>query len=210
MENNDFEKFGKLLIALGEIYSKVISPAVIKLYWAVLRQYDFPVIEKAVGDIVSSHKYNTMPLPAHFIDAISPPSTIDLKVLDAIKTMETTMIIAGSYQSVVFIDPILTATIEQFGGWIELCRQTSAMSDRDYTFFLKEFERIYRSYNHRDMKTKILLGRTDRDNLALGYLDESNLSTPYCPDGEIIYTENHYLLPDGQVINIPKSLDLLK
>lgn len=211
MNSNDFEKFGKLIVALGEVYSKTISPAVVKLYWSALRQYEYPVIEKAVSDIISTHKYNTMPLPANFLEAINPQSATDLRVLDAIKTMEQTMIIASSYQSVLFLDSALTATIENFGGWIELCRQTREMTDRDYTFFIKEFERVYRAFCNRNDKPKILLGRLDRDNMALGYLSEdfvltlpngeqSKQALPYCPDGKIIDDGERFILPNGETI----------
>lgn len=207
MKESEYDQFGKMLAFMGEAYGKEISAGLVKIYWLALKQFELGEIERAITHIVSKHKYNTLPLPAHFIEAIHPPEERDLRVLSAIKVFEETVRVKGCYSSVIFLDDALTQTIEQFGGWLKLCYQIGDMTDRDYSFFLKEFERIYRLFIDRDCgMPRILLGQFDRDNIASGYKKEINV-LPYCPDGTVVKTESAWLLPDGRTIQFERLLE---
>jgi hypothetical protein len=73
----------------------------------------------------------------------------------------------GSYQSIVFDDPLIHAVIEAMGGWIELC----AMQLDELPFKAREFQKRYMGFIQKAPKRypKYCCGIAEGENLRLGY-----------------------------------------
>lgn len=211
MTQEDFVKFGRLIESIAKSYSQDINADVVKIYWLVLKRYSYEEVELAAEQVLTTHEYNTMPAPAQFVKAINPPEKLEVRVMEAIKTVEDTMTICGSYRSVVFADPYISATLTQFGLWPQVCRDVAQMDDREYGFWKKDFARIYKALivARPGLKHTILVGIHDAQNISNGYQVGWTLTLPdgtvkkqlpYCDLGEVKEIQSGLLLPSGEMI----------
>jgi hypothetical protein len=146
------------------IYSKEISTNTLDLYWKILESCSLSAIERALfKHLRDAERGRFLPLPSdlmHQINGSSPFLSAWTKVSKAIQ-------IHGTYQTVVFDDPIIHCVIHEMGGWIQLCEQEVSK----LPFYQKEFERRYQYYfrhppnNH----PKSLMGKADQYNQQIGF-----------------------------------------
>lgn len=198
-------RIAEIITLMAELYGKTLSRGAIGLYCTVLAEYPIEKIEAAAANILKTHKYATIPKPAEFIEFIEPPDKVEHNAAEALRIMEETMIIAGSYQSIVLKDTVLQSVIQYYGGWPQICDETRTMDDTEYSFFRKEFTRLYKIYSRDPRPRVILLGRLDMENRANGFLDDSFTlklpdgktikQIPYSPDGNLKYGDTTFLLP---------------
>lgn len=141
MTPQDHEMFAKMLIAVGELYSKEVTPTMISLYFKSLAEYDI----KDIGRAFNLHVKNPdngqfFPKPADIVRMLEGNTENQgmlawVKVRDAVGR-------AGPWRTVAFDDPIIHLVIVDMGGWPKLCD----MGADDEPFIAKEFEKRYRSY----------------------------------------------------------------
>lgn len=144
MQQEDRKRFGNALMACAEMYGKKMSDALIALYWQGLSEYDVEAVERAIA----AHMRNPdsgqwMPKIADIIRLISG-TTSDAALLAWAKVDKAVRHV-GTYESVVFDDPIIHQTLRDMGGWIQLGTKT----DEEWPFVAKEFENRYRGYRSR-------------------------------------------------------------
>jgi hypothetical protein len=143
MKVEDFEKFKVGLAAIYVMYKTEISPIVVDIWWRSMKDYDL----EAVIDGFNKHLMNPdggqfIPKPADIVKYIGG-SNVDNSMLAWSKVDEAIRKV-GTYQTVVFDDPIIHAVIYDIGGWIALGSRTMD----DWPFVGKEFQNRYRGYKN--------------------------------------------------------------
>jgi len=163
----DVKKFSELLFGLGEMYNQKFSQIVVDLYYNALKNYDFEQINKAAQDCIKTHKYSSMPKPAHFIEMIDgdPDDRARIAWTMAHKALKE----VGYYNSVEFADPVISQVIHELGGWIIFCDTRKT----EIPFVEKRFIDFYRTIAKRKNKKPVKL---------LGYVEIKNKNTGYSKD----------------------------
>lgn len=52
--HNDEARFANVIFGLGDYYGKTISPAVVGIYWGILKNYEFEEVDRAIKVILSN------------------------------------------------------------------------------------------------------------------------------------------------------------
>ena len=141
MKPNDYDQFANLLQALADMYRYQLTPAGIQIWWSALEDMDLAVIM----DAMRRHTRNTdsgqfMPKPADII-RMATGSSQD-KALQAWHKVDKAVRQIGTYQSVVFDDPLIHRVLYEMGGWIAL----GTKRDDEWPFVAREFEARYRAF----------------------------------------------------------------
>jgi hypothetical protein len=99
VDENEFEndegKFANLIFGLGEYFGKTVTPAVIGIYWNVLKGYEFSDVDKAVANLLAdpSHEFfGRIPLANEIIAALPSHKSIQWMTAD-----ETWPIVVQAY-----------------------------------------------------------------------------------------------------------------
>ena len=168
MSENDFEEFCNLVSAVGDLYGKEQSRFALGLWWGALKSYDL----NAVRDALSRHVSNPdtgqfMPKPADVVKMISG-RTVD-KALIVWSKVDKAVRQTGTYEDVVFDDPLIHRVICDMGGWIAL----GAKTEKDWPFVGKEFENRYRGYS-------TCGGIPEHENILVGIANAQNRQNGYC------------------------------
>lgn len=163
MNQTDFERFAKALIACSEVYGKSMSTEQVKLYWFVLKDYEWSDIERAFGVILRTHRYPTMPTPAQFIEAMD---NSEVRAIQAERDLEYLQIVYGSSESVEIDDPALVATIDSLGGWVRFNDRLREANKFQYGQFINDFKLLYVHHlqERTQPKSMKLIGRYETDN----------------------------------------------
>lgn len=147
MEDNIEERrrFAGLLTALSDYYKSEISKAVAGIYWQGLKQYDYEAIEKAcwAHTQLPDEAGRWMPRNSDIIKMIEG-STVDQAAL-AWSKVDIGIRVRGTWDDVVFDDPLIHRVIADMGGWVLL----GGKEDKEWPFVGKEFQARYRSYRMR-------------------------------------------------------------
>lgn len=144
MTSTDQQPFVLLMTSIAELYGKKLSKPLLDIYWRCLEPYSLALIRTALkAHILHPDGGQFMPKPADVLRIIHGNSETQAlqawgKVLQAIRMV-------GSYDSVVFDDPVIHAAIMELGGWVELCHSDT----KSLVFIGKQFEKIYSGYLHR-------------------------------------------------------------
>lgn len=180
MDRRDKEKFAQILLGISEIYAKEISDAAGDVLFNSLKDYDI----EAVSDAFSRHCKNPdngqyFPKPADIIRLIEGGSK-DAAAL-AWSKVDKAVRRVGTYETVVFDDPIIHAVIYDMGGWISFGEKT----EEEWPFVSNEFRQRYAGYKSRlaqiDLFPRQLIGISEANNggryLGQWYKDKG-LSAP--------------------------------
>lgn len=144
MLSQEREQFEALWLRTLALYNQTASNDVLDDVFEILQGFPLTDIKRAL----LAHKRNPkegrfMPLPSDVVryivgDADSLSQLAWAKVEKAISSV-------GIYQSVVFDDSIIMATINELGGWIKLCNT----SGDKFQYLKNDFARLYRGYLNR-------------------------------------------------------------
>lgn len=141
MRNEDKPQFAKLMVALGEYYSKEVSDGLIGIYWSGLQHFDLPAVREAMNrHMQNADSGQFMPKIADISKMLA--GTTQDRALQAWSKVDRAVRAVGNYRSVVFDDPLIHRAIQEMGGWVSL----GAKSEDEWPFVAKEFENRYRSY----------------------------------------------------------------
>ncbi len=141
MKQIDKKFFVALMTAMTEIYGKKLSSQLLEIYWRSLEPYELNDIKQALNAyIVNPDNGQFIPKPADIIKILSGNSTEKAlyawnKVLKAIRQV-------GSYNSIVFDDPIIHLILDDMGGWILMCKT----NESELSFARYDFEKRYKCY----------------------------------------------------------------
>lgn len=162
MNDNDKQRFLSCLLGAAEIIGKDLSKQAMKLYWEILKKYSIEEVEQAFFSHASNPDVGQfMPKPADIIKAIdgsgeSRSMTAWTKVDKALRTI-------GTYETVVFDDPIIHKVISDMGGWVGF----GEILENEYPFKANEFNKRYLGYaNRQNIKhPKKLIGLFEITNI---------------------------------------------
>lgn len=170
MKIEEFEKFGQMLVAVGDLYGKTMGEMSIGIYFNALKEYDFAAVRQAFDRYVKNPDSGQfMPKPADLIRMMQGTS-LDASMAAWAK-VDKAIRQVGPYASVVFDDPLIHRAIADIGGWVALGSKT----DDDWPFVARDFQNIYKGYAHRNDLPDydpILLGISDQHNSSEGYAKE--------------------------------------
>ncbi len=166
MEEHDVTEFGKLLVKLGELYTKPISFDLTTIYWKAFEGFDWVDVKAAF----EAHARNPdcgqfFPKPADIVRFIEGNG--ETRALRAWTIVEKTMRQIGIYQSIVFDDYLTHAVIDEMGGWVQLC----SMTIDDLPFRAREFQKRYMAFviKKPTRYPSILYGLANIQNTKDGY-----------------------------------------
>lgn len=167
MTQDDFEKFEDLLSGVGEIYGKTLSEFALSLWWGALKNYDLAAIRNALHrHVVNPDNGQYMPKPADVVWMIGGTSTDSAMI--AWTKVDKAVRQVGTWQDVVFDDPLIHRVIDDMGGWIEFGKKT----EDEWPFVAKEFETRYRGYASRGITPEykgVLTGIANANNSRHGF-----------------------------------------
>ena len=142
MHNEDKKQFAELVSDCMSMYEKTVTKGMLKIWWAALEQFDLQDVQRAFGKHVATNQF--FPKPANIIGIIQGDGeTMALQAWDKVFRAVGSV---GGYQSVVFDDPAIHASIEELGGWHEVC---ACPDMKSFEFLGNRFRTLYKSYSNR-------------------------------------------------------------
>lgn len=167
MVDSDLEPFFALLTLTAEQYRREISVHLRKLYWNALSGYDLQTVRDALHmHIHNPDKGRFWPSVADIIYAIEGGGQD--RALRAWALVDRAVRLVGSYESVVFDDPLIHCAIDEMGGWTSLGKK----QEKEWPFVAKEFAERYRNLAaHRrpgDTHPPVLVGTIEADRAGHG------------------------------------------
>jgi hypothetical protein len=163
----DYERFLTVLTGVADYYGKELSEGVISLYWQGLLQYDIEAVEKALWDHTQNPDNGQfMPKIADLTRAMQGRTQDQAAI--AWSKVDQAVRRVGTYQDVVFDDPIIHRVIADMGGWIWFGNQV----EDEWPFVAKNFENRYRGYKLRGETPEyqpVLIGMANAQNQQNGF-----------------------------------------
>ena len=173
MTENDFAQFRKGVAGVYAFYEKDLSDFSLDLWWRAMKRYDLSaIIEGFNRHVMNPDQGKWLPKPADIIKMIDG-GTQD-SALIAWAEVDRRMREVGTYQSIVFDDPLIHRVLSDMGGWIPLGMKT----ETEWPFVAKEFENRYRGYKARNEIPEYpshLIGLAEAHNSKEGY----RIDTPF-------------------------------
>lgn len=166
MKSQHLEAFTALMTGVAELYGKVMSPQLISIYWEGLKEYDFDAVKEALNlHVRNPDTGQFMPKIADVVK-FAEGSTLT-QAFQAWQKVMQAMHSIGTYQSVVFDDPLIHAVIADMGGWQPL----GMVQDDDLPFKAREFEKRYQAYKIRPPQNypRKLVGVFEQTNNTNGF-----------------------------------------
>ena len=121
METDDFDLFAELLGGVFELYGREASPFAMQVWWEALRPFDFSAIRMAFSRHVQNPDVGQFPpKPADVLRMLG--GTTQDKALQAWAKVDKAVRHVGTYQTVVFDDPLIHRVLHDMGGWVEIGR----------------------------------------------------------------------------------------
>lgn len=137
MDEGAFRKFAHLMVQVAEIYGEKLSEIKIQLYFELLKEYPYEIIE---GAFVSHTKLSKFfPKPADIIELIE--GSPEDKSLQAWLFLVDLIERYGYYYTIIVNDPVFVATVEDLGGWMHIC---STWKKSELVFREKEFREKFK------------------------------------------------------------------
>jgi hypothetical protein len=167
MIDQDLSRFAEMIVGVGEVYGKSLTPIVIDVYWSVLKAFKFEEVKKAIYlHLENPDVGRYLPKPADIIMAVEGSS--QNQALRAWTKVVSASQRIGVYTSVAFDDALIHAVIEDMGGWRIFC----AVETEQLPFVGKEFQERYRGYVIKKplRYPKYLTGIAESQNSIRGYV----------------------------------------
>ncbi|WP_322070960.1 DUF6475 domain-containing protein [Paraburkholderia bannensis] len=166
MTPNDHGDFVALVADVHAFYRRDFSDFSASVWWSALNQYDLAAVRDAIG----RHSVNTdsgqfMPMPADIVKMLQG-STQDAALVAWAK-VDRAVRSCGTYNSVVFDDPVIHRVIVDMGGWVLV----GGKFEKEWPFVAKEFENRYRGYRLRSDTPEylpVLIGIAEAQNNRTG------------------------------------------
>lgn len=165
MTNDQKERFGQMLTDTLNIYRLDVTKSLLEIWWQDLCHFDIDAIEQAL----SMHRKNPdegqfAPKPANIVRLLG--GTTKDRAIMAWNKAKKAISSVGSYESVVFDDPIIHAVISDMGGWVTFCQGSAD----ELKFRQTDFENRYRTYLFAPPQSypKVLAGISQTENASSG------------------------------------------
>lgn len=166
MNPNDRAKLIEVLSGVHDFYGRDLSKFAIAVWEQACEAFDVQQVTKALSaHLMDPERGQFMPRPADIVRQFHGTNTDRSliawgKVLDAMQRV-------GAYASVCFDDGLIHSSIEDMGGWMQLCRSKTD----ELPFLQKRFCDGYKAYANRGDATfpAMLPGEHQIANAAKGY-----------------------------------------
>ncbi len=170
IQNKESEiKFSELLSGVAEMYGQSPSPILFELWFNTLKRFDFEAISRAFSTHIQDPDHGKfMPRPADIVRIIEG-SGQDSAFLAWTK-FEKALGTVGTYESVVFDDPIIHRVVADMGGWT----RQGQVTERELPYVKNEFIRRYQEIKSRGVIPEYppkLVGISEGQNRLSGFLD---------------------------------------
>lgn len=170
MQTNEFEQFKDGISGVMGFYGKGVSTFALDVWWSALKAYDL----RTVIDAFNRHLANPdvgqfAPKPADIIRMLQG-STQD-SALRAWAKVDKGVRQVGTYEDVVFDDPLIHRVIQDMGGWIGF----GSKNEDEWPFVAKEFENRYRGFKAKNEVPEypgLLIGIATAHNQKEGFKAE--------------------------------------
>ena len=167
MVDHELPEFAKTLTAVADYYGKELAESVIDVWWNGLREYDLAAVQKAMW----AHVRN--PDTGQFMPKIADVAKLtqgrtDDQAAVAWSKVDQAVRRVGTYQCVVFDDPIVHRVLLDMGGWVYI----GGKDEKEWPFVAKEFQNRYRGYRMRDETPDyppVLIGMANAHNSKAGF-----------------------------------------
>lgn len=157
MEKKDLKDFALILASLGEVFEtgKDISEVRAELYFQTLKEYDIKQIKMAASKLLKAYKFNSLPKPADFVEAIEGAEG-DLRDKAMLAWMEVMKSLDGPYpKELKFEDSYTMEAIRALGGW------NSLLISKNIQSMQKDFVNFYSALVKRETSVKMLGEKKD-------------------------------------------------
>lgn len=167
MVESELVEFSKTLLAVADYYGRELSENVVDLYWNGLREYDLASVKRALW----AHVRN--PDTGQFMPKIADVAKVmqgrtDDQAAIAWSKVNQAVRRVGTYQCVVFDDPVIHRVVTDMGGWVHI----GTKDEKEWPFVAREFETRYRGYRMRDETPEyppVLIGMANAHNSQQGF-----------------------------------------
>ena len=153
MQKHEEEQFKKVLLGLGEYYTKEITSKMTEIYWYDLKPLSIDQFKQAA----SLHRLNPdngqfFPKTADLMRQIGGTSKQVEQQLEDKADMSWMVILGevkriGSYRSLKMEDKQALAAVKSLGGWKFICSKTEA----ELVWLHKEFVATYKNFERTDV-----------------------------------------------------------
>lgn len=142
MQCEEMPEFVELLTALSLSYGQSLNEFAIERYWQTLEPFEFAEVKKALYACTTQNpdKGHFMPQATEVLRYIQ--GSTETQALQAWNQVLKIIKSIGSYDSLIFDDPILHRVIDDLGGWVCLCETTLD----ELKFKGNEFKKLYAAY----------------------------------------------------------------
>lgn len=171
MKTENRVNFFTLIADVHAFYRQSFSEFSGSIWWEAMKPYEF----EAVSGALSRHCINPdvgqfMPKPADVVRMLCG-STSDTALV-AWANVDRGIRTVGTYDSVVFSDPIIHRVLSDMGGWVLIGTKT----EEDWPFLAKEFQNRYRGYSSRGERPEyppVMIGMAESQNKQMGFKVQS-------------------------------------
>ena len=148
MNDNETEKFIEYITATAEIYGRQLSKEAVKLYIALLKDYSFQDIERAIQKCLMTKEM--FPVPASIINELNCGDDINIRAELAWSYVLDVIDVCGIYESFTFKDKAIRKALSLIDYDIELCmceRNEIHWKKRDFIESYKAFAGLNGDYD---------------------------------------------------------------
>lgn len=163
-------RFQEVFSVIAELYDKNPSTFLFDIWFNALERFEIDSIERAFNIHAQTPETGRfMPKPADIIQIIEGSSK-DV-AYSAWTKIKKAVGMVGSYQTVVFDDPIIHRVLQDMGGWIRIC----SLPEKDLPFSKNEFLNRYKGFKQQGETPEYppkLIGITEGENRVGGFTDQ--------------------------------------
>ena len=165
MPESKEKKILQILTVFSDFTGKRLSHLAQNMFIEILGPYPIEKIEAAATHLLKTRKWNTIPLPAEFLEYLDPPEQAQITANNAWRTVLDAITSHGYYTTVKFTDAAITQTILAMASfWPEFCNRTRC-DDNEFKWLQKEFEQRYAGYAKMGvLRNQVLIGWIDAQN----------------------------------------------
>lgn len=170
------QDFDRLIALVGDVYAfyrQDYSAFAGRVWWQAMQPFDFAAVAEAFNKhAVNPDSGQFLPKPADIVKMLQG-STQD-SGLSAWSKVDKAIRSVGTYQSVVFDDPIIHRVILEMGGWVAM----GTKNEDEWPFVRNEFVNRYRGYKMRSQTPDyppVLIGIAEAQNAKAGYQSQAPL-----------------------------------
>lgn len=169
MVEGDRQTFYKLVGDVYAFYRVDCTKFAYGVWWEACKGFDFEAVADAFNrHAVSADQGQFLPKPADVVKLLAGTSLDAAQI--AWSKVDRAVRQVGTYQSVVFDDPLIHHVIADMGGWVHI----GTKDEEAWPYIAKEFQTRYRAFRTSGVRSDPpkLIGVFEHENARQGYRPE--------------------------------------